>query len=182
MTVKIPGATSAVGYWGNSMRCRISQDQTVQKMRALLQDQLLGGGLKVDLWMSVHDVRDGEVAASGTLRCTCVKTSGEHADRRCFSCHGIGYVPGYLKFGYNTIWVSSASPGLTLHGTQINTVLKPNRYELQNGVLSGTIETPDLLYTRELPDFTWEARSDGVVKDNSAAGITVEFSVDHGAT
>jgi hypothetical protein len=179
---KVPGAFGAVGYWGRDLRCRISQEQTIPKMRALLQDQLLGAGIQVDLWMSVHDVREGEVAAPGTLLCSCVKASGKHADRRCRSCHGINYVPGYRKFGYETLWVSSISPGLTLVNVSLNTAIKPHRYELASTAVTGTIETGDLYFTRLYTDTYWEYRNDYVVKDGTAASVTAHFSTDGGAT
>lgn len=179
---KVPGAHSAVGYWGRDMRCRIEQEQTLPKMRALLQDQLLGAGLKAELWQAVHDVRDGDVAAPGTLKCTCVKTSGQHADRRCMSCHGINFIPGYRKFGYETIWVSSVSPGLTLQNVTLNTVLKPNRLELESTAVTGSIETIDFAFTRLYPDMDWAYRNDCVIKDAANSGISVSFSTDGGTT
>jgi hypothetical protein len=179
---KVPGAHGAVGYWGRSMYCRIQQEQTIPKIRALLQDQLLGGGLRVELWTSVHDVRDGEVAAPGTLKCTCVKASGKHADRRCLSCHGINYIPGYIKFGYETLWASSVTPGLTLTDVQLNTTLKPNRLELTQLATTGTIETTDLFFTRIYPNMLWEAKNSYVVKDSTTASVESFFSTDSGGT
>lgn len=179
---KVPGAPSAVGYWGRDMRCRISQEQTLPKMRALLQDQLLGGGIKAELWLSVHDVRDGDVASPGTLKCSCVKASGQHADRRCLSCHGINFVPGYRKFGYETLWVASISPNLTLSNVQINTVLKPNRIELTPSALVGEIETADAFFTRLYPDLDWDARCDFVVKDATNSSVMSLFSTDGGVS
>ena len=179
---KVPGAHGAVGYWGRDMRCRISQEQTIPKIRALLQDQLLGGGIRAELWMTVHDVRDGEVAAPGTVKCTCVKASGKHADRRCMSCHGINYIPGYRKFGYETLWAASVSPGLTLTDVQLNTVLKPNRLELTSTATFGTIETPDLFFTKLYPNAEWDFRNDYVVKDSTTSSVAAFFSLDSGGT
>lgn len=179
---KIPGAPSAVGYWGRNMRCRISQEQTLPKMRALLQDQLLGGGLQAALWTAVHDVRDGDVAAPGTIKCSCVKASNQHADRRCLSCHGVDYIPGYRKFGYETLWVASVSPGSILTNVQLNTVLKPNRLELAPTATMGSVETADLFFTRLYPDMSWEWRNDFVVKDATSGSVTAFFSVDGGVT
>ena len=179
---KVPGAHMAVGYWGRSMRCRISQEQTIPKIRAMLQDQLLGGGVRAELWMSVHDVRDGEVAAPGTLKCTCVKASGKHADRRCLSCHGINYVPGYRKFGYETLWASSVTPSLTTQDVTLNTVLKPHRWELSETATTGSIETTDVYFTRMYPTMEWEAKNDFVLKDPANAAVDAFFSTDSGAT
>lgn len=179
---KMPGASTAVGYWGHSIRDRVSQDQTLPKMRALLQDQLIGGGFRAELWTSVHDVRNGDVVAPGTVKCSCVKASGLQADRRCLSCHGNSYVPGYRKFGYETLWASSVSPNLVLKSTQVNTVLKPNRIELAPSATEGSIETPDVAYTRIYPGQTWTYRNDYVTKDATVSSVETLFSVDSGVT
>lgn len=179
---KIPGAPSAVGYWGRDMRCRIGQEQTLPKMRALLQDQLLGGGVQAALWLSVHDVRDGDVAAPGTLKCSCVKASGQHADRRCLSCHGINFIPGYRKFGHETLWAASISPNLQVTDVQLNTTLKPNRIELAPTATTGSIETEDLFFVRLHTNMLWDYRNDYVVKDAANSSVSAFFSVDSGAS
>jgi len=170
------------GYWGNDLRCRISQEMTFEKQRALLEDQLVGGGLRSFLWLAVHDERQGEVASPGTLRCSCVKKSQDGADRRCNSCYGIAYIPGYRKFGYETIWVASISPNLTLANLVLNTDIKPHRLELDPVATSGTMETPDIFFSRSVTNLIWEARSDFVLRDGANSSVVTEFSLDGGAT
>jgi hypothetical protein len=179
-----PGnAGLAVGAWTNPWN-RIQQDQTPQKMRALLWSQLLGGGLRARLWLAVHHPTDGEnTALPGTLKCSCVKESGQHADRHCSSCHGVGFAPGYRLFGYETLWVASISPGLILTNVVLDKKIKPYRHVLADGALSGTLETPDLFFTRPVDaGGAWEARSDGIVRDGTQSALSTFFSTDGGAT
>lgn len=183
MSGKVPGSHLAVGYWGRDIRCRIINGQTMPSISALQWDQLLAGGLRVRLWQTVHPAFLDNVALAGTIKCSCVKASGEHADRRCFSCHGNDYVPGFVLFGYTTLYVASISPNLTTVGLVLNTVVKPHRWELATGVISGTITTADIQYTRpaNVGGF-WEARSDFVNKNPSTGSVLTEFSVDAGTT
>ena len=172
-----------IGYWGKDLRTRVKCEQSLEKTRALLQDQLLGGGLRVFLWQAVHDVRNGEVAEEpGTLKCSCVKASNAHADRRCFSCHGINYIPGYRKFGYENFWVASVSPNLVLSNLQLNTTIKPHRLELTPTATQGIATSPDIFFSRTDITQLWEARSDFVVRDGANSGVVAEFSTDGGAT
>src|SRR5580700_3278815 len=142
-------------YWGRDLRTRVKEEMTLEKTRALLQDQLGGGGLRAYMWQSVFDPRNAIEplpTPPGTLRCSCVKATGQAADRRCLSCHGITFIPGYQKFGYESIWFASISPSLILNGLVLDTVLKPNRLQLVATALTGTVETPDLFYIRNDPN------------------------------
>jgi hypothetical protein len=173
------------GYWGHDLRCRVKQEMTLERTRALLQDQLLAGGLRAYLWQSVVDPRnliEPLQAPTYTLRCSCVKKTGESADRRCKSCHGISFIPGYLKFGNETIWFASISPDLALTNVQLNTITKPNRIELVANALSGTIETPDVQFIRTDLAGAWEARCDYVQTDSANSAVLTEFSTDRGST
>lgn len=178
---KLPAHTAA-GYWGRSIYQRVSAEATPQKERCLFQDELRGTGLKAELWQAVHDVRYGEIAATGTLRCSCVKASGQQADRRCLSCHGIGYTPGYRKFGYTTIYAASISSGLVLSNVALNTTLKPYRIELVSGALTGTITTVDTFFIRNYMAGLWDYANSVVIKNGTASTVLVEYSVDSGLT
>lgn len=142
-------------------------------------DQLLAGGLRANLWQNVHPLPYDDILQPGTLPCTCLKKSGEHADRRCYQCHGIGFVPGYAKFGYGTLYKAAISAGLITNGVVLNTVLKPHRWELLPGVLSGTIETAAIPFVRPPVGGTWEARSDGAVR-HPDSDLRTEVSVNGG--
>lgn len=183
MAFKVPGARTAYGYWGRDIRCRLEVDQTFGKIAALQMDQLLLGGLRARLWETVHPVQADTETLTGTLPCSCVKKSGEHADRRCYSCHGIGYVPGYTLFGYSNLYMASISPGLTTVGCQLNTSFKPHRWELAPDALTGTIVTSDIQYLRPLDaGGFWEERCDGAVRLPGATSMTCEVSLNAGAT
>ena len=171
-----------VGYWGRSVRQRVKAEMTLEKTRTLLQDQLLGGGLRVWLWQNVWDSHLAAPTLTGVLKCSCVKESNQHADRRCKSCYGIDYQPGYAKFGFETLWFSSISPGLTLSNLQLNTVLKPNRLELTQAATYGSVETPDIPYIRTVTNLPWESNVDYVVKNAAQSQLQVSFSTDSGAT
>jgi hypothetical protein len=160
---------------------------TLEKTRALLQDQLVGGGLRAQLWQSVIDPRTltefpSLPVPSGTLRCSCVVLPGQHADRRCNSCNGIGWIPGYMKFGYETIWCSSINSSLVLNNLALNISIKPNRLELVDPALTGTAETSDLFFIKTIPTAIWESRSDYTCTDGVNSAVVTEFSTDGGYT
>jgi len=178
------------GYWGNNLRCRIGQESTQLKIAAALNDELLATGVRVALWLPVHEYlkltapknqTGGDIATAGTLKCSCVKESGQHADRRCNSCHGTDFIPGYLKFGYQTLWMSSISHGWTVTNLTQNTVLKPYRYELKSGATVGTLESTDLFFTKSVTNGDWDYRNDFVLRDAANNAVTVFFSVNQGA-
>jgi hypothetical protein len=154
---------------------------TLEKTRTLLQDQLLGGGIRAALWQNVWDVRFGAPTIAGTLPCSCVTATNQHADRRCNSCYGINFQPGYTKFGFETIWFSSISPNLTLTNVYLNDILKPNRLELTQTATHGYIVTPDIPYVRSVTNLPWEYKVDYITKSASSA-VQVAWSVDQGAT
>jgi|SRR5579872_2245850 len=178
-----PQPRVAVGYWGRDVRSRVKGEMTLEKTRALFQDQLMGGGLRAQLWQAVFDPRNGTtvpVVPQNTQLCSCVKQTGQQSDRRCLSCHGITYVPGYKKFGYETIWFASISPSLTLINIQQNTITKPYRLELTPTSVLGTIVTPDLQFINTNTQSVWEYRNDYVIADGANSSIQVEFSTNGG--
>jgi hypothetical protein len=172
-------------FWGRDLRTRVKEEFTLEKTRALLQDQLGGGGLRAYLWKSVFDPRNAVeplVAPAGTIRCSCVKATGQSSDRRCLSCHGITFIPGYQKFGYETIWFASISSSLTLTNLALNLIVKPNRLELVGSALTGTAETPDIQYIRVDPLGIWEAISNYITRDAVNSSVTTQFSTNGGVT
>jgi hypothetical protein len=179
------------GYWGRDLRCRIGQEATQQKIAALLNDELLSTGVRVYLWLPVHEYvkalapvnqTGGDTPTPGSLKCSCVKESGQHADKRCNSCHGTDFIPGYLKFGYQTIWMASISPGWTVSNLELNTVLKPYRYQLISTAVVGSLESPDLFFTKSVSKGLWDFRNDYVLRDATNSSVTVFFSTDQGLT
>jgi hypothetical protein len=142
MASKVPGFSSAVGYWGPNAYCRVSQDETAAKIRALLQDQLFMNGRPVFLWQPVASTTAGVVA------CTCDKDTSQTADYKCMSCYGMRFVPGYEKFLFETIHFSSAEAGsYTLTTASIDRSKKPNRVIIAAGSTTAVIETTDKAFS-----------------------------------
>jgi hypothetical protein len=181
-----------VGYWGGSVRTRVKAEMTLEKTRALLESQLYGGGLRAYLWQTVIDPRLLVTPISSTppiptipdglLHCSCIKASGQHADRKCRSCNGIGFIPGYKKFGNQTLWISSITPQLVLTNCNLNVITKPNRIQLDAGSLTGTIECPDIPFIRLLRDQAWEYRNDYILSDGNNSSVVAEFSINSGVS
>lgn len=165
---------SAVGYWGRSVFRRIKAEQIYQKERALLEDMIAGAGIRVALWQGVE---------SG-VKCSCYKESNRQADRKCKSCHGVinGYIPGYLKFGYNTLWMSANDSDVTLTNVEITTTFKSAKAGLVSGALSGTIESPDKAFSRTAIGSEWESNAVSFIRIEGQSGVTVEYSTDSGST
>lgn len=165
---------SAVGYWGRDIYKRIAAEQVFAKERALLDDMIQGTGLRVELWIGV---------TSGN-QCSCYKKSQRAADRKCSSCHGVvdGYVPGYLKFGYNTLWMNAADGDVTLTNVEVTTLWKSSKVQLADTALVGTIESGDKSFSRTAIGSVWEFDSVDFIQIDGDSSVTVEYSLDSGST
>lgn len=165
---------SAVGYWGRDVYKRVAEEQEWARQRALLTDQLVGTGLRTDLWIGV---------TSGN-QCSCYKESFRQADRNCSSCHGVidGYVPGYLKFGYNTLWMASSDSDVVFTNTEVTTKWKSSKIQLTSGSTSGTIESGDKSFSRTAIGSQWEYDVQSFVRMEANSSVTVEYSIDSGST
>jgi len=165
---------SAVGYWGRDIYKRIGQEQEYARQRVLLQDQINAGGIRADLWVGVTS---GE-------KCACYKESNQQADRKCKSCYGVrdGYVPGYKKFGFETLYMTSVDADVTLTNVEITTVFKSSKVQLSSTATSGTIESGDKSFTRSAIGSTWEYEEVSFVRLEESSEVTVEYSIDSGST
>ena len=165
---------TAVGYWGRSVFKRVQQEQEFARQRALLQDQIAGTGIRVNLWQGVTE----------GIRCSCYKESNKQADRKCKSCHGVidGYIPGYLKFGYNTLWMSANDADVTLTNVEVTTDFKSAKVGLVAGALEGTIESGDKEFHRTAVGAYWEHDVASFVRIEDLSSVTVEYSLDSGST
>lgn len=165
---------TATGSWARDVYGRVFAEQEHARQRALLQDQLSTGGLRAYLWtaVSVGDV------------CSCYKQSTNQADRKCSSCHGVidGYIPGYKKFGYNTLWMAGGDSTVTLTNTEITTLWKSSKIQLTSTATSGTIESVDFAFTRSAIGSVWEYDVDSFVRDAANSSVVVEWSDDSGST
>lgn len=165
---------TATGSWSRDVYGRINSEQEHSRQRALLQDQLAAGGLRAYLWTS---------ASSGDV-CSCYKQSTTQADRKCSTCHGVveGYIPGYNKFGYETIWMAGGDSTATLTDTEITTKWKSSKIQLTEAATTGTIESIDFAFTRSAVGSVWEYNVDSFIRDSANSSITVEWSDDGGGT
>jgi len=163
---------SAIGSWSRDIYQRISQDASQAKQRALLEDQIRAGGIKADLWQSV----------SSGQQCACYKESNQQSDRKCKSCYGTGYVPGFLKFGYTTEWMSAVDTDVTLTNLEITKKFHSAKVILQDGQTTGTIESGDKSFSRTAFGSVWEYEAATFVRDTANTSATVEYSLDSGST
>lgn len=166
---------NAVGSWAREPLMRVIQDQTPQKETALLRDQLRIGGLRLELWLGVGSSIDYP-------KCACYKESFQQADRKCSSCHGTGFVPGYLKWGYETYWLSATDTGNTFTNTEVTNTFKSSKVQLADGALTGILESEDFIFTKALVDSVWEYDAQVFVRDTINSTLTVEYSLDSGVT
>jgi hypothetical protein len=175
VTRKVGGAWLATGYWGRDPNCRIRQEQTPEKIKALLQDKLIAMGRPVELWLPVDS--DDEALPA----CTCDKNTRPGADFRCLSCYGVRRIPGYRRFLHETVFFSSAEyTSYTLTDVVRDTSIKPNRLRLAPSAVTGTIVTGDKAYSNaRSEDWTSEVAA---FRKTDTDTILVEFSTDAGAS
>ena len=159
----------AVGWWGNNASKRIEQEQIPQKVRNLLAQKLKSRGKEVYLWNEVVE------NAPGSLVCSCVKDTTSSPDIACCSCYGTKAIPGYVRFGWETIYFASISSA-TCVNTYLNTDIKPYRLMLSDGFLTGSIASGALPYSNP-HQLDWEFRCDSAtIKDANL--VVVTFSTD----
>jgi len=91
-------------------------------------------------------------------------------------------VPGYLKWGYNTYWMSATDSDVVFTNTEVTNTFKSSKVQLTSGSLTGTIESPDYSFTRSVSAAVWEYDSQTFVRDAGVSSVVVEFSLDSGVT
>lgn len=187
MTQRIKRALGCVEvYWGNDPHQRMQDEQTPQKVRKGLEDQLRTNGRPVFAWLPVVG------ASAGTVPCTCEKDTTNNSDFKCMTCFGTKYAPGYIKFLHSQVYFCSAEfagyagpypaaqPAFTLSNVVIDRTKKPNRLMLASGATSGTIVTPDKPYTNPGDD-VWELELSAYRKTTGDT-FALEYSLDAGVT
>jgi hypothetical protein len=132
MTIKVPGAGGAVGYWGNNIHGRILAEQVPEKVSALLIDKITAMGLPLALWMEVPDIGVG-----GVTVCSCVGATSKQPDRPCMLCYGVGRIPGFKKFGTTQYWKSSTDTW-TLSNMEVNRDFAPYHLGLTAAATTGS--------------------------------------------
>jgi len=163
---------SVTGYWGRSVYKRLAEEQEYNRQVALLQDQIEGSSIRADLWVGVK---------SGN-KCNCYKESNRSSDRKCKTCYGNmeGFVPGYLKFGYETLWMSVEDSDIVLTNCEIVTDFKSSKAGLISGVLTGTIESSNKIFSRTAIGSVWESEAVQFIRIADQSNVVVEYSLDSG--
>jgi hypothetical protein len=164
----------SVGYWGRDIYKTINAESVINKELVNLRDQIAAGGIRAELWLGV---------TTGNT-CSCYKESQRSADRKCKSCHGVvgGLVPGYLKWGYETLWMSATDDDITLTDVKITTDIHTGKIILEDGKLEGMIESGDKFFNRSAFGSLWEVDPVSFIRINQYSSSTVEYSLDSGST
>ncbi|APU88882.1 hypothetical protein Rctr197k_061 [Virus Rctr197k] len=174
------------GYWAPDPHARLDAERTADKVKVLLEDQLRTNGRPIWVWQPVLG------ATAGTVPCTCDKETAPGSDFKCLSCYGMRYIPGYQKFLTTLVYFASAEyagyvgpypaaqTAFTLTGTSIDVRKKPHRLQLNSGLLTGTIVTPDKTYTNPGND-AWELEL-AAYRKTAGDTITLEYSINAGTT
>jgi hypothetical protein len=128
--------------------------------------------MRFEMW---QDVDSGQ-------QCSCYKEINRSADDKCMACHGRRYVPGYLKFGYDTVWMSAVDTDVTFTDTEITTDFKSSKVVLSSGALTGTVESGDKAFSRTAVGAAWEVDAQTYVRTAGQSDVTVEYSLDSGSS
>ena len=165
---------SAVGYWGRDINKRICCDNTTGKELTNLRDEVNLAGINAAIWIGVTEGNT----------CGCYKKTYRSADRKCRSCHGVvdGLVPGYLKWGYKTVWMSPVDDGVTLTNVKITTDFHSAKAELENDALEGSIESSDIPFSRTAFGSYWEFDVAEYNRNDTYSSVTTEYSLNSGST
>ncbi len=169
---KVKGDHLAVGYWGRDIHARIFAGQEHARQRALLTDQILAGSIRADLWLGLED----------GPRCGCYKESNRQSDRKCSACHGVGVVPGYRKFGYETLWLSGVDTSAVLTNVQLTKAFRSAKMELVSGALTGTLESADMPFARSVFGSKWEVDIQSFELEPAESSVVAEYSLNSGTT
>jgi len=164
----------AVGYWGRDIYKTINAEQLTGKELANLRELIEAGGLRAALWLGVQEGNQS----------SCYKETHRSADRKCKSCHGVvgGLVPGYRKWGYNTLWMAPTDDDITLTNLEVTTQFKSAKVILVGDNLTGTIESGDKPFTRSAFGSYWESDVAAYVRIDAYSSITTEYSLNSGST
>lgn len=175
----------APGYWGNhGPKPRVLTDQVIERITRLNKD-FLDLGFLVDLWVfpefKLTADCDG-VHLGDALLCSCVKQTNQSADQECVKCYGTKYVPGFIKWGFNTIFFSAIDPVLALPPSlTIDTTTTQHMIKLAPGYTNGILESRDFSVTNPCSnEFTMDIKA--YVRGKAGNYLKVEYSIDRGVT
>jgi hypothetical protein len=173
--MKISGFGQSVGFWGNDPYRQFVAEQTAQKILALNYSKCLSLGLPFYVYESLNPLPPNPDPR--IVFCSCVKTTSQQADMRCLSCYGQKSIPGYLKYGYQSLWWPSIDTGWTLNNIQLETIYTPNRLTLAATALTGTATSTTLVVPTP-PLGPWEAHADFAMRDGGLnSSISIQFQI-----
>jgi hypothetical protein len=89
-------------------------------------------------------------------------------------------VPGFLKWGYETYWMSATDPGITLTNVEVTNRFKSSKIQLVDTAVSGIIESSDLVFSRSAKGSVWEYDVQSFIRESGS--IIVEYSLDSGSS
>jgi hypothetical protein len=174
--LKVGNAWMAPGYWGNDPASHIASLHTAERVLALNYDKMRAMGLPFKVWRRVDERL--ALTVPRTLQCSCYKDTSQQSDVPCLSCYGQKIIPGYVKWGYETVAYASIHTDLTLVNMELNRQVAPFRLQLTSAATTGTITTP--LYTVVTPaTAVTEYKVDGYPRDPLGT-ITTQFSFNSG--
>ena len=160
----------------------VSQEQVVEEwglgeesLWARLVDRqneiLTTGGIACNLWRTLDT----------GLACTCRKAETGQPNARCQVCYGTGFVGGFEKFGFSTIFIAANTPNLTLSDI-IVAQKQPDQFEIAPGKTTGTILTPRFQITRNFKYVSSLIYGFDGIRTPTRNGILVEYTSDGGTT
>lgn len=175
---KLPGYSRAVGHWGRRPDRFVALQQAGARVRVALEDKLFAMGRPVNLWLVAAPGDPGVVA------CTCTKETSAIAEAKCRTCCGSKRAPGFFRFMHETLHASSSAyaastTGWTLANVELDRTLKPNRFVLTSGSLTGTATTPAHAYANS-QSATW-ATDLAAYRRDAGQTTAAEVSVSGGA-
>lgn len=146
------------------------------RIRVFLQDKMRALGKPAYLYLPVTP------DTPGVIKCSCVDNATTQADQPCYSCYGVHYAPGYLRFGSETLYWASIEPGWTLTNCALDLEIRPNRILMDAGATAAIIETTDKSVSVAaglIPTWDYDQNSFLRAPGNT---VTTEYSKDSGAT
>lgn len=156
--------TSVIDEWG------LGEEDLWARLVDRHNELLHTGGVQAFLWQQIEN----------GLPCTCNKEETGQVNSRCAVCNGVGFVGGYEKFGFSTIFIAANTPGLVLNDLVIAKV-SPWQLEIAPGKTTGTALSAVYQVTENF-GFSGSLVSgqDSIRAPFTQNGIKVEYTVNGG--
>lgn len=158
--------TAVIGDWG--LGFTDLWQRIIQRHEQVLQT----GSVATNLWQMLKFGR----------MCSCLKPESGQTPARCPICYGTQLVGGYERFGYQTLVIDAALPGLQATGGAIILAKTPTVVELQKDAQEGQIITPVFQISDNLGFNASKLDAFNWARDIGQENFTVEYSPDGGET